>query len=876
MKTQASVPESGIQIENTLSMGLRRKADTRDATYGEWLSAAGIFTCILTFLSMFEPECMRSIVYLSAVLSSFFFSAHAKHPRSRHLSMLPVLGAYGAVIWFLREKIICGLMLLMNRMYQSIYLTDWTYFDIEMPDDAALCITLFLCVGLFPLAGLLSYALVRFRNFFLSFLVTFPLVELGLFFGLVPGHWCAAALLAFWCAAAAWQFSGAGGMDTSREGAGFLRRHNSFYPAPGMRFLLSDLSSVCIFGLVLLLCIGIDLALTAAEYERPDTVREMRTYYMQYASTIDWTDKDSVFTFLQGRSGDLPEPEEITLGNEDAQEFEDVPVTSIAFSEIPQGRVYLRLRAAHTYNGRSWTGLPEEAMSDPVFGIFDAIGYHPPEFLYYTDTESRHIRMSMYHSTDTLGMCVPYGFKQTSDVLCKRDDSLSTRTTVYTFCGGTDYENTLSVPGALEHDRTVDLLPCVSPENAAVMAQLVEAHPDSRVWVQAQSRLLSHYYGGTGNSSKAAEAAILCGCGYTDAVFANETPLPDSPALDAVRQEYADLFAGFNARTASPARTIGLLQALRERVCREVTYDLAPGRTPADQDFTAFFLLENRRGYCQHYACAGTVLARMAGIPARYCEGYMVDCSRPDATQCVETPEGMVYTAEILDSNAHAWTEIYLDGIGWIPFEFTYSYFTPPEASQPPPAVPVSPPTQNTVIPTQPPTQSTSTEAATVQPDAPAVPDAPDVQGTRTTGRLIRILAVCALLVAAALLLVMRHNALCRRDAALSSQSDHREAARYLCARIGQMAALCGVPPEAASLAHLEEEWCSRCAPLLPDEDLLFTVRLTAELRYSPHDIAPEDLERLRDIRERFAQALYRSGSIRRRLYLRWILHLLP
>ena len=40
--------------------------------------------------------------------------------------------------------------------------------------------------------------------------------------------------------------------------------------------------------------------------------------------------------------------------------------------------------------------------------------------------------------------------------------------------------------------------------------------------------------------------------------------------------------------------------------------------------------------------------------------------------------------------------------------------------------------------------------------------------------------------------------------------------------------------------------------------------------------LAPEDLERLRDIRERFAQALYRSGSIRRRLYLRWILHLLP
>ncbi|MFR6496913.1 MAG: transglutaminase-like domain-containing protein [Ruminococcus sp.] len=48
------------------------------------------------------------------------------------------------------------------------------------------------------------------------------------------------------------------------------------------------------------------------------------------------------------------------------------------------------------------------------------------------------------------------------------------------------------------------------------------------------------------------------------------------------------------------------------------------GKTPRTRDFVNFFLLENQKGYCVHYATAGTILARHLGIPARYCEGYLV------------------------------------------------------------------------------------------------------------------------------------------------------------------------------------------------------------------------------------------------------------
>ncbi len=39
---------------------------------------------------------------------------------------------------------------------------------------------------------------------------------------------------------------------------------------------------------------------------------------------------------------------------------------------------------------------------------------------------------------------------------------------------------------------------------------------------------------------------------------------------------------------------------------------------------TEYFLLENQRGYCMHFATAATLLLRTMGVPARYVEGYIL------------------------------------------------------------------------------------------------------------------------------------------------------------------------------------------------------------------------------------------------------------
>ena len=110
-----------------------------------------------------------------------------------------------------------------------------------------------------------------------------------------------------------------------------------------------------------------------------------------------------------------------------------------------------------------------------------------------------------------------------------------------------------------------------------------------------------------------------------------------------------------------------------EDLARMASYDLAPGRTPSDQDFAEYFLYRNKKGYCMHFATAATLMFRAAGIPARYVEGYIV------------TDKDYVSSdmAEIYDRNAHAWTEIYVAPYGWVPIETTPGFsgdsIAPPE-----------------------------------------------------------------------------------------------------------------------------------------------------------------------------------------------------
>jgi transglutaminase-like putative cysteine protease len=83
----------------------------------------------------------------------------------------------------------------------------------------------------------------------------------------------------------------------------------------------------------------------------------------------------------------------------------------------------------------------------------------------------------------------------------------------------------------------------------------------------------------------------------------------------------------------------------------------------------ADFITEGKQGYCEQYAAAMAWMVRAVGIPARVAFGWTRGTNRKDNT----------YT--LTNRNLHAWTEVYFEGYGWVPFDPTPASAVPGSAA---------------------------------------------------------------------------------------------------------------------------------------------------------------------------------------------------
>lgn len=119
---------------------------------------------------------------------------------------------------------------------------------------------------------------------------------------------------------------------------------------------------------------------------------------------------------------------------------------------------------------------------------------------------------------------------------------------------------------------------------------------------------------------------------------------------DGFNERSRELAAQWRASSTDDAEIVTrALQMFREEPFR---YTLQP--PPLRGDTVDDFLFETQAGFCEHYASAFTFLMRAAGIPARVVTGYLGG-------------EMNAYSGylEVRQSDAHAWSEVWLEGRGW-------------------------------------------------------------------------------------------------------------------------------------------------------------------------------------------------------------------
>ena len=64
---------------------------------------------------------------------------------------------------------------------------------------------------------------------------------------------------------------------------------------------------------------------------------------------------------------------------------------------------------------------------------------------------------------------------------------------------------------------------------------------------------------------------------------------------------------------------------VKNLLASQCVYTLHPGSCPSDQDPFLYFLLENKKGYCMHFASSAALLLRTINVPARYTTGFVLD-----------------------------------------------------------------------------------------------------------------------------------------------------------------------------------------------------------------------------------------------------------
>ena len=69
--------------------------------------------------------------------------------------------------------------------------------------------------------------------------------------------------------------------------------------------------------------------------------------------------------------------------------------------------------------------------------------------------------------------------------------------------------------------------------------------------------------------------------------------------------------------------------------------------------------LDDRVGYCEQFAGTYAAMMRTLGIPSRVAVGFTSGIAQGDGV------------FSVLGRNAHAWPEVWFDGIGWVKFEPT-------------------------------------------------------------------------------------------------------------------------------------------------------------------------------------------------------------
>lgn len=486
----------------------------------------------------------------------------------------------------------------------------------------------------------ISLACIYKTNFPLLFICTFPVFELGAFWGWEPYTWTLGGMLSSWIVILSLNLIN---HTTKKKGSkntfAIYAKKKAFYMT-NEKIKSRFFSAGSFFALIVALCsfTVCMLFVSATDNYRPESFKQLRR---DISNGFDeMTQKLSEGTSIiapkfPGRGRMIGGINGGRLGHYDKISFSGITALRVTASEEFDAPMYLRGYAGEYYHDNSWDPIKlDEDVEDQLkedgdgLSVLD-LGYVVLENI-YGKLNDRSVTIKVINASSDV-MYAPYN---------------------------TDYTKVEKL-GSQKYDGIAKI-----KSKEYTLNYFYEDLPN---WPEIEESLLGTKSRSYGNFSY----------NYEEQFYGLDMPEGLEKYGNSVyeRAEYTQIPDDIYDTINAIGYGIGLSHTKSAEYNAELIkdyfdsegfyYTTEPGVTPADEDFIQYFLTKQKKGYCTYFASAGTMLMRYAGYPARYVEGYVIE-----SDQYVSSDRSM----RVSDRSAHAWCEVYLDGIGWYPIEFTPGY----------------------------------------------------------------------------------------------------------------------------------------------------------------------------------------------------------
>lgn len=631
----------------------------------------GGFGTVFSFFDSFEFAFSGILLFVGG-LGVLFLLYHFIYYRQADKMQVMLGVVVYLVILFLQksmiEKAIDYCVNRINTAYNSYFNTTLSI-KVLNPFEESGIITLFAFDILILYLFILMLATWRKVNYIVHVVITVPPVILCFVLGIVPSGLPFTMLITYY-----FGILGLSTMNSWRYGISERKRHfrkKNYHIIQGeeMGSYTSILSSAILGGAVLLgFCIPY-LFIDPRNYETPSYLESMKEHVVQVMDMVslndiknDWT---NIFDILGTdvasggvSGGKLGDVDQIIYKNDTALAV-TVPDRSYGY--------YLRGFVGGVYTGNSWEPInPDDYNSADDFlegaedGLqtiqnlnFTALDYNFNSMYYVTKEKFSLLNMKVVNiNANSDYVYTPYNadYSEFGSLQYPYDGVISgddTKSELYQFY---HFDSDGSISGIVKNNGTYPFVPQTEEE------------------------------------VKPLQDFLALEDNYRNYVYDVYTDLPED-RLSRFKKEFSSivLYDSNNneydlSENPDAYKTIGwkpYIQYVKNYLSSHASYTLSPGKLQKGKDFVEDFLFDKKEGYCTYFASAGTLMFRAMGIPARYVEGYVVRQEDYDNGKSYFTEdfsdglEQRYITLSIPDSHAHAWVEIYQDGLGWIPVDVT-------------------------------------------------------------------------------------------------------------------------------------------------------------------------------------------------------------